>query len=102
MPEIRRKRMNIMIQYKILHHVPGRIRIEVPSIKGLSIKVLNRLSGIIVPCGIEDIRPNPLTGSLLIKYDPDRINIIAYLKDMASSDKIKSIINKGGSDEQDR
>lgn len=91
-----------MIQYKILHHVPGRIRLEVPFIKGLSLSVLKGLSGVPVPCGIEDIRPNPLTGSLLIKYDPDRINIIAYLRDMVSSDEIKSIINKGGSDEQDR
>lgn len=91
-----------MMQYKILHHVPGRIRIEVPSIKGLSVKVLSRLSGIPVPCGIEDIRPNPLTGSLLIKYDPGRINIVSYLRDMASGDVIKNVLDKGGYDEQHR
>ena len=85
-----------MIQSRIVHHVPGRIRIEIPSIKGLSLKALKRLSGIPIPCGIEDIRPNPLTGSLLIKYDPGRINIVSYLRDMASSDKIKSILDKGG------
>lgn len=91
-----------MMQYKILHHVPGRIRIEVPSIKGLSLKALKRLSGIPIPCGIEDIRPNPLTGSLLITYDPGRINIVSYLRDMASSDVINNVLDKGGYDEQHR
>ncbi len=89
-----------MIQYRIVHHVPGRIRLEVPSIKGLSLSVLKGLSGIPVPCGIEDIRPNPLTGSLLIKYDPGQIDIDAYLRDMASSVTIESIFNKGGCNEQ--
>ena len=91
-----------MMQYKILHHVPGRIRIEVPSIKGLSLKALKRLSDIPVPCGIEDIRPNPLTGSLLIKYDPGRINIVSYLRDMASRDVINNVLDKGGYYEQHR
>jgi len=72
-----------MIQYRIVHHVPGRIRIEVPSIKGVPLERLRKLSAIPVPAGIEGIRPNPLTGSLLIKYDPDEINIVTYLNDMA-------------------
>ncbi len=89
-----------MIQYRIVHHVPGRIRVEVPSIKGLSIKVLERLANISIPRGIEDIRPNPLTGSLLITYDPGQINIVAYLRDMALSDEIKSVLCKGGPHER--
>lgn len=91
-----------MIQYKILHHVPGRIRLEVPSLKGLSLRVLKGLSAMPVPCGIENIRPNPLTGSLLIKYDPGRIDIVAYLRDMASCVTIESIFDKGGDNEQHR
>jgi len=74
-----------MIQYRIVHHVPGRIRIEVPSIKGLHLKNLARLSAIPFPSGIEGVRPNPLTGSLLIKYDPEQINIVTYLQEMAVS-----------------
>jgi len=85
-----------VIQYRIVHHVPGRIRIEVPSMKGLSLRVLERLANISVPRGIEDIRPNPLTGSLLITYDPGQINIITYLRDMASSDEIRNVFCKGG------
>jgi hypothetical protein len=89
-----------MIRYRIVHSVPGRIRIEIPSIKGLSPKVLEGLSNIPLPSGIEDIRPNPLTGSLLIRYDPARINIVTYLSDMASNDEIKRILGKGGPDER--
>ena len=89
-----------MIQYRIVHHVPGRIRIEVPSMKGLSIKVLERLSNMPIPCGIKDIRPNPLTGSLLIKYDPGRINIVTYLQAMASSGEIHDTLCKGGLNER--
>lgn len=85
-----------MIQYRIVHHVPGRIRIEVPSIKGLPIKVLKRFLNMPIPCGIKDIRPNPITGSLLITYDPGRINIVTYLQAMASSDEINNVICKGG------
>jgi hypothetical protein len=53
--------------------------------KGLCLKRLEGLSAIPLPTGIEGVRPNPLTGSILIKYDPARINIVAYLKDVAES-----------------
>jgi hypothetical protein len=84
-----------VIKYRIIHHVPGRIRIEVPLIKGLSIKVLGRLSSIAVPRGIQAVRPNPFTGTVLIKYDPGEIDIMAYLEDIASSDEIRNAIRKG-------
>jgi len=84
-----------MIQYRIVHHVPGRIRIEVPSIKGVPLKELKKLSALPVPVGIEGIRPNPLTGSLLIKYNPDEINIVTYLNDMAVSRAIEEKLMGG-------
>ncbi|HXX58010.1 MAG TPA: hypothetical protein VEI96_08435 [Thermodesulfovibrionales bacterium] len=74
-----------MIQYRIVHHIPGRIRIEIPSIKGVSLKKLKDLAAIPVPSGIEGMRPNPLTGSLLIEYNPKEINIVKYLNEMAVS-----------------
>lgn len=88
------------IRYKVVHHIPGRIRVEVPSLKGLSLRVLERLADMPVPPGIENVRPNPLTGSLLIEYDPGRIDIVMYLRDMASSDEIKEVFSKGGSYER--
>ena len=84
-----------MIHYRIVHHVPGRIRIEVPSIKGLPLRKLERLSAIPVPSGIEGVRPNPLTGSLLIKYDPEQINIVTYLQEMAVSSVLEDKLTGG-------
>ena len=74
-----------MIQYRIVHHIPGRIRIEIPSIKGVSVKRLQQLSTLSVPSGIEGVRPNPFTGSLLITYNPEKINILTYLDEIAVS-----------------
>lgn len=85
-----------VIQYRIVHHVPGRIRVEVPSIKGLSMRILEKLANVPVPNGIENLHPNPLTGSLLIMYDPAQINIVTFLRDMASSDQIKTMLCRGG------
>jgi len=86
-----------VIQYRIVHHVPGRIRIEVPSMKGLCLKRLEGLSAIVFPSGIEGVRPNPLTGSILIKYDPAQINIVAYLKDVAGSRMLEDCLMEGES-----
>lgn len=88
-----------MIDYSIVHHVPGRIRIGVPLIKGLSVAVLKQLSSVPIPAGIRDIHPNPVTGSLTIKYDPGNIDILEYLKKMASNMEIQNIIRKGGKNE---
>ncbi len=73
----------IMVIYRIKHHVPGRIKIEVPFIKGLSISALKELPPIPIPAGIKDVRPNPLTGSVVITYEPKNIDIVKYLEDIA-------------------
>lgn len=89
-----------MISYRIIHHVPGRIRIEVPFIKNLSISGLlqmsKQLSTIPIPEGIKDIRPNPLSGSVVITYDHGKIDIIEYIKDVSSSMEIQKFA--GGRD----
>lgn len=89
-----------MFTYKIIHHIPGRIRIEVPAIKNLSISGLlemsKQLSTIPIPEGIDDIRPNPFSGSIVITYKPEKINIVEYLKDIASSAEIQKLM--GGYD----
>jgi hypothetical protein len=81
-----------MITFKVLHHTPGRIRIKVTSLKGLSIETLKRLSSVPIPAGIIEISPNPLTGNLIIKYDPESIDIMKYLEEVASNREIQNII----------
>lgn len=89
-----------MITYKIIHHIPGRIRIEVPAIKNLSISELlqmsKQFSSAFAPEGIDDIRPNPFSGSIVITYKPEKVNIVEYLKDIASSREMQKLV--GGQD----
>jgi hypothetical protein len=89
-----------MISYKIIHHIPGRIKLEVPFIKNVSLSKLlhmsKQLSTITTPEGIKEIRPSPLTGRVVIIYEYGKIDIIEYLKTVASSIEIQESI--GGKD----
>jgi hypothetical protein len=87
-----------MIGYKVIHHVPGRIRIEIPAIKGLSMETLKQLSVIPIPAGIRDVRPNPFTGTMVIIYEPENIDILEYIKSMASNPELQKITNLTGRD----
>jgi hypothetical protein len=77
-----------MIAYKIAHHIPGRIRIEIPALKSLSFmelrNVAEKLQAIPVPAGVREVRPNPLNMSLVIIYEPEDIDIIRYINEMIS------------------
>ena len=77
-----------MIAYKIAHHIPGRIRVEIPALKCLSFMelrtVAEKLQAIPVPAGIREVRPNPLNMSLVIIYEPENIDIIRYINEMIS------------------
>jgi hypothetical protein len=46
----------------------------------------------LLPPGITDIRANPLTGSLVIQYDPKTMDILQYLQDMASNKVLQDLI----------
>jgi hypothetical protein len=88
-----------MIAYTIKHHVPGRIRIEIPGLKKMTMEELKRLADVVTRVwrieGIRDISANPVTGSMTIKYDPAVIDIMAYLSDMAADQEINNFIKKG-------
>ena len=81
-----------MLSYEIAHHVPGRIRIKVPILKKLSLSALLELAAIPFEAGILDVQPNPITSSLVIYYDPRKIDILEYLETVASNSKIEEII----------
>ena len=81
-----------MVHYKILHHVPGRIRIAVPLLKKLPFSTLTELTSIPLADGILAVEPNFLSLNLVIKYDPKKINILDYLRTMASHPEIEEAI----------
>lgn len=67
-----------------IHHIPGRLRIKIPSLQqqpGQAQKIRSSLSGMY---GIDNVSVNTLTGSIVIYYDPavfsvdQLINILQY------------------------
>ena len=87
-----------MVSYKILHHVAGRIRIAVPFLKDLPLFALAKLASIPVADGILAVEPNFFSRNIVIRYDPTKIDILDYLRTMASHPEIEKAI-KGESSE---
>jgi hypothetical protein len=76
-----------MVDYKIVHQLPGRIKIHLPLIKGVSVEKLKLLAERLfadfeLPDGIKKVRPNPITGNVVIEYDPNKIDILVFLEEL--------------------
>jgi hypothetical protein len=76
-----------MVDYKIVHQLPGRIKIHLPLIKGVSVDKLKLLADRLfadfeLPDGIKKVRPNPITGNVVIEYDPNKIDILVFLEEL--------------------
>ncbi|MFZ8830811.1 MAG: HMA2 domain-containing protein [Thermodesulfobacteriaceae bacterium] len=76
-----------MVDYKIVHQIPGRIKIHLPLIKGVSVEKLKLLAERLfadfeLPDGIKKVRPNPITGNIVIEYDPNKIDIFLFLEEL--------------------
>jgi hypothetical protein len=76
-----------MVDYKIVHKLPGRIKIHLPLIKGVSVEKLKLLADRLfadfeLPDGIKKVRPNPITGNVVIEYDPNKIDIFLFLEEL--------------------
>jgi len=84
-----------MIPYKILHHIPGRIRIEVPLLRKMSLDDLKKFSRYSFPPGIEDIKVNPLTRSMVIIYTGG-FDIRKFLDDFANNEDVNSLVKERG------
>jgi len=87
------------IPYRILYHDKGYIRLEVPAVRRLSwaylFENLRKAHPFPLQSGIKNFYVNPLTGSIVITYKPDDIDILAYIDRMASSPDIREIIQGG-------
>lgn len=88
-----------MYTFKIIHHIPGRIRIVVPELKKLPFKNLigiwNGISKTRMPAGIKDVLPNPLSGSIVITYEPREIDIVSFIENVLSNPQILAVVNNG-------
>ena len=57
---------------KIVHQIPGRIRMKIPSAKGNPDQLEAYKQTLSLIPGIEQVETNPETGSVVLKYDPER------------------------------
>jgi len=56
------------------HNVPGRLRVKIPTLSGRPARIKAVEELLLSLPGTEHIKPNPLTGSVVINYDPDLLN----------------------------
>ena len=74
-----KKGVHLTMKYYV-HHIPGRLRVRIPSLKKDPRKIED-IKAILQINGIQKTRVNPLTGSVVINYDPD-ILTSRYLLDV--------------------
>jgi len=77
---------------RIVHRLPGRIRIHIPVLEKLPSEWSNfsepTAELIKMRSGIEDVKIRPMTGSLIIRYDPNQIeehDILTWLKTLVET-----------------
>ena len=78
-----------LLQPRVTHRLPGRLRLTVPLLRHLPDEWLE-LADVLeqtlaAPVGIERVRGDRHTGSLLIEYAPDKLleaEILDYLRDL--------------------
>ncbi len=84
------------MNYRILYHDNGYIRLEIPSLKSLSRMFLymnfKKSPPFPIPVGIKDLHVNPIHGSMVIKYEPNDIDILKYVEVMSSDPEVKKVI----------
>ena len=80
------------IEYRVVHHIQGRIRLHVPAIKKLPMETLKKLSTLPAPEGIRNVQANPITGSVVINYDPKHIDITKFLQEMMADEEFLATI----------
>jgi hypothetical protein len=87
---------NSEIPYKIILYSKGCVKVQMPSLKGLSwlglLKKFKR-SSLLLPSGIKDINLDQFKSTILITYDPDKIDILEFLESMSSNTELKEIVN---------
>jgi hypothetical protein len=61
-----------MYEAQVIHHIPGRIRIKLPFLKGAAAKS-EQINQLLLPIeGLKQVDFNPVTGSVLLHYDPQK------------------------------
>jgi hypothetical protein len=85
-----------------VHHVPGRLRVESPTLKVMSAEAQDILDFFSHLDGIRRVRVNPVTGSVVIHYDPDLVEsgeILQALKENGHFDESRALVSQAYQDQ---
>lgn len=97
-PKDSEEHKNAALDYKILYHKSGYIRLEIPSLRKLAWSMFftrfRKTLPFTLPPAIKDFHVNPLKGSVVITYEPEKIDILDYIREMAA-DSIVQTMMKG-------
>ncbi|HKV56136.1 MAG TPA: hypothetical protein VJN94_16000 [Candidatus Binataceae bacterium] len=82
------------VEAYVHHHIPGRLRMRVPSAKGEN-EVLRELSSAIATVsGVSEVEYNPVTGSILIQYSPAQHQTLESLDAGLNASSVPIIVRK--------
>jgi len=88
--------MNVVSSY--VHALEGRLRIKIPEVKGAPLKAREVESHLQLLTGLMEVSANPVTGNVLILYDPRLLRedqIIATLMDLGYLEGARTLENSG-------
>jgi hypothetical protein len=86
----------LVMPYRILHHVSGCIYLEVPSLTRFSwlslFKKFRKEPPFQMPSGIKSFLVNPSKRNVTIRYEPTSINILEYIEKVTLHPEVKEIM----------
>jgi hypothetical protein len=87
--DISRLLLTFGFRTRVVHRLPGRIRIEIPALRKIPQEhrdvSVQLLEAVPLPCGVTRFRPSLITGNVLIEYDPAAINedqVLGHLRSL--------------------
>jgi len=80
------------------HHLPGRLRLRIPAVRGEEDELRELSSAIAKTPGISRVEYNPLTGSILIQYSLDRYRNLQSLESSLSASAVPIAVNNSHPD----
>jgi hypothetical protein len=80
-----------------LHHVPGRLRVKIPSLKSNPLKS-QQISDLLDIYGVHAVRVNPMTGSTIVTYNPEQIEAERLLKVLKDNGHYDGALSLDGTD----
>ncbi len=75
------------------HHLPGRLRLRIPAVRGEEDELRELGSAIARTPGISQVEYNPITGSILIQYSPERYRNLQSLESSLSASAVPIAVN---------